>query len=474
MSTILWFRNDLRVADNPALIAAIDRRVPIIPLYIWAPEEEGRWVPGKASRWWLDQSLKSLDSDLQSIGSRLIIRKGPSLTALQQIIEEVGADAVFWNRRWEPAVIARDEDVERELKKVGIEVQAFNSSLLFEPNDVKSGEKKPFKIFTPFWKACLNLPEPSPPQPAPERISKPSEWPDSTEVDDLAMTVDAKAELSSHWQPGERNAIDRMHNFISNSLSDYYTNRDFPGIDGTSKLSPYLHFGEISPRQIRHAVQEKMRTNPDAAEGGNAYLRQLGWREFGHHLLYHFPETPETSLRKEFERFPWEYSDEETAIWQEGQTGYPIVDAGMRQLMHTGWMHNRARLVVGSFLVKDLLIKWQTGANWFWKMLVDADLANNTLGWQWVSGSGADAAPYFRIFNPVTQGRKIDPHGDYVRQWVPELKELPDEWIHSPWNAPPEVLQTAGVEMGSTYPWPIVDHQEARVHALEAFAAMKQ
>jgi deoxyribodipyrimidine photo-lyase len=286
--------------------------------------------------------------------------------------------------------------------------------------------------------------------------------------------LNAGIDFTDYWQPGECGALDRLHNFVKHSLENYGIMRDIPGKDGTSKVSPRLHFGEISPRQVWHAVTEKMRSDPSVTEGANSYLRQLGWREFGYHLLYHFPDTPEKPLRREFERFPWEYSDEETTIWQEGQTGYPIVDAGMRQLRQTGWMHNRARLIVGSFLVKDLLIMWQTGADWFWERLVDADLANNTLGWQWVSGSGADSAPYFRIFNPVTQGKKIDPHGDYVRRWIPELKNLPDEWIHTPWEAPPDVLQSAGIEMGSTYQWPIVDHQEARQHALEAFDAIKR
>jgi deoxyribodipyrimidine photo-lyase len=394
--TLVWFRLDLRVADNPALMAAISRGE-IVPVFIWAPEEEGAWPPGAASRWWLHHSLKALAKDLGG----LVIRRGPSLAALRQVVKETGATAVFWNRRYEPALIARDTKVKQGLLADGLKVESFNSALLFEPWDIKTGAGGPYKVFTPFWRACVakiggqrfrvaNVGK------LRTRRSV------SLRIDDLELLPKLDWAQGFDWQPGEAGALRQLAAF---SPQGYLKKRDLPAVSGTSRLSPHLHFGELSPRQVWET-------------GNEDYRRQLVWREFAHHLLYHFPHTAEKPLRPEFERFPWSKSGKGMEEWRRGRTGFSLVDAGMRELWTTGWMHNRVRMVAGSFLVKDLLIPWQDGARWFWDTLVDADLANNTLGWQWVAGCGADAAPFFRIFNPATQAEKFDPAGEYVRRWV--------------------------------------------------------
>jgi deoxyribodipyrimidine photo-lyase len=453
--TILWFRQDLRLSDQPALAAAVERGGPIIPVYIWAPEEEGVWPPGAASRWWLGRSLAALDAGLKKHGSRLIIRRDQSAVALNQLITETGASAVFWNRRYEPAGVARDRAVKSALRERGMTAESFHGNLLFEPWTIKNSAGQPFRVFTAFWKSCLQQTLPAPVKDTPiKKLPAPAKWPHSLALSDLALepTIDWAGGLRDSWQPGETGAQKQLERFRKDALEEYSSGRDRPGIVGTSRLSPHLHFGEISPAQIWHA-----------ASGSDAYLRQLGWREFAHHLLFHNPESPEQALRHEFNDFTWKPDPKALAAWQRGRTGYPLVDAGMRELWHTGWMHNRVRMVVASFLVKHLLIAWQEGAAWFWDTLVDADLANNTLGWQWVAGCGTDAAPYFRIFNPVLQGEKFDPAGEYVRHWVPELATVPDKWIHRPWEAPVSVPD---------YPLPIVDHKMARKRALAAFASI--
>jgi len=470
--SIVWFRQDLRLADNPALLAAVRHGGPIIPVFIWAPEEEGRWPQGAASRWWLNQSLAQLDSSLRQLGSRLILRRGPTLETIRALLDQTGTTAVFWNRRYEPAAIDRDSLVKAALQEDGRTVESFNGSLLFEPWTVHTQKGQPYQVFSPYWRSCLAQPEPAAPEVTPARLAPPHRWPATLKLSELELeaTPDWAQGLLANWHPGEQGACEQRERFLNEALRDYPAGRNRPDCMGTSRLSPHLHFGEVSIRQVWHGL----RGLRDPAESIRVYASELGWREFAHHLLFHFPQTPEQPLRKEFADFPWQPDNGNLRAWQRGRTGYPIVDAGMRELWHTGWMHNRVRMIVASFLVKDLLIPWQDGAAWFWDTLVDADLANNTLGWQWTAGCGADAAPYFRIFNPVSQGEKFDPHGDYVRRWVPELEKLPTKWIHKPWDAPDVERTRAGVELGRNYAQPITDHRDARSRALEAFQQIKK
>jgi deoxyribodipyrimidine photo-lyase len=476
-TSLLWFRLDLRLTDNPALLAALRQGGAVIPVFIWSPVEEGQRQPGAASRWWLHQSLTQLDASLRQRGSRLLIRRGPTLETIRALLEESGATAVYWNRRYEPAVIDRDRLVKTALRHDGRVAQSFNSSLLFEPWRVRTQQDQPYQVFSAFWKACLAHEEPAPPEPAPAHIKSPRHWPGTLPLRNLGLepTIDWAGGLRSSWRPGEAGASEQLDRFLNDALTDYPTGRDRPDRVGTSRLSPHLHFGEISVRQIWSAIREQRPRSMRSrfAEAVHFYRSELGWREFAYHLLFHFPHTPEQALRKSFDAFPWKLDRDKLRAWQRARTGYPIVDAGMRELWHTGWMHNRVRMIVASFLVKDLSIPWQKGAAWFWDTLVDADLANNTLGWQWTAGCGADAAPYFRIFNPVRQGEKFDPDGEYVRRWVPELDKLPSKWIHKPWKAPDDTLADAGIELGLTYPFPIVDHREARSRALEALQRFK-
>jgi deoxyribodipyrimidine photo-lyase len=476
-ATLIWFRQDLRLADNPALHVALERRGPVIPVYLWAPEEEGVWNPGSASRWWLHQSLVALDARLRSKGSQLIIRRGKSLSVLHALIQELRAEAVVWNRCYEPVVMARDAEVKASLQEQGIRVESFNAGLLFEPWTVANKAGKPFRVFTPFWKTCLALSEPPAPLPQPDHIPGPERWPATSSIQELGLEprIDWAAGIREAWSPGEQGAVDQLQRFLEEAVDAYAQGRDRPDFLGTSRLSPHLHFGEIGPRQVWRAIRKRgvRRRSAEAKQQTEAYLRQLGWREFAYHLLYHFPHTTAAPLRQEFAAFPWREDQQQLRAWQRGRTGYPFVDAGMRELWTTGWMHNRARMAAASFLVKHLLLSWQEGVRWFWDTLVDADLANNTLGWQWVAGCGADAAPYFRIFNPVAQGEKFDPHGHYVRRWIPELDRLPAEWIHKPWEAPSSVLKEAGVKLGRAYPLPIVGHTSARVRALDALNTIK-
>lgn len=466
-ASMVWFRKDLRLSDNAALTATVATGGPVIPVYIWAPEEDGAWAPGGASRWWLHHSLQSLQSSLRRKGCRLIIRRGSSAAELAALARETGAGIVRCNRLYEPVAAARDRAVERALRAAGIELTFHNASLLIEPWDIANRSGKPFQVFTPFWRRCIELVAPEVPAPAPRRMKGPSETLRSLDVPDLGLLpkADWARGLRDSWKPGEGGAARQLERFAEELAGGYTTARDIPAEAGTSRLSPHLQFGEVGPRQVWYAMQSVRAAEP--------FLRQLGWREFAHHLLHHFPFTPKQPLRPEFKPFPWTRDARRLKAWQKGLTGYPIVDAGMRELWTTGWMHNRVRMIAASFLVKDLLIPWQTGAAWFWDTLVDADLANNTLGWQWTAGCGADAAPYFRIFNPTLQGRKFDPAGRYVRRWVPELAGLPDRWVHSPSDAPADVLKSAGIRIGGTYPKPVVNHAEARDRALEAYAFMR-
>jgi deoxyribodipyrimidine photo-lyase len=474
-ASIVWFRNDLRLADNPALDAAIKRGAVVAPVLVHSPEEEAPWAPGGASRWWLHQSLASLDASLRLRGSRLVILRGPALETLLKLAKDTGAVAVFWNRRYEPAVAERDARIQSALRAAGLEAESFNGALLHEPGDIRNQGGKPFQVFTPFWKHCLALPDPPEPLLSPRKIPAPVLWPKALSL--AALELEPKLAwtkgLRAAWRPGETGAAARLADFLPGALASYSTDRDRPDLAGTSRLSPHLHFGEISPRQIWRAIRRRAETAGVSDWRASRFLAEIGWREFAHHLLHYFPRTPTEPLRANFNGFPWRKDVAFLKAWQQGRTGYPIVDAGMRELWATGWMHNRVRMIVASFLVKDLLVSWTDGARWFWDTLVDADLAQNTLGWQWTAGCGADAAPYFRVFNPVSQGEKFDPRGEYARKWCPELTGLPDLWLHQPWKAPAELLARAGVELGRDYPRPIVNYAIAREVALEAFARIK-
>ncbi|MBD3267222.1 deoxyribodipyrimidine photo-lyase [bacterium] len=476
--TLVWFRNDLRLEDNPAFCAAVEQKGPILPLYIHAPDEEGEWKPGEASNWWLHHSLYALHEELSKLGLRLIVQQGESLDILTRLAKKTKAAAIFWNRRYEPTLVARDAYVKSCLQELDVFVESFNASLLFEPWEIKNRQDKPFKVFTPFWKHYLSIMAPPMPLARPQTVLAPSSWPPSLSIGDLELQpfYDWTGGLQENWKPGARHAKHQLERFINETILHYDEKRNRPDTVGTSRLSPYLHFGDIGPRQVFHAVQERLQEeNNDAfAKNAWAFLRELGWREFAYHLLFHFPYTADSPLREEFEAFPWQANPQGMEAWRKGLTGYPIVDAGMRELWETGWMHNRVRMIVASFLVKDQLLPWREGAKWFWNTLVDADLANNTLGWQWTAGCGADAAPYFRIFNPVLQGEKFDPQGHYVRKWVPELAGLPNKLLHKPWEASPTALAEAGIELGETYPRPIVDHKEARADALRAYDTIKK
>ena len=483
---LVWFRHDLRLDDHPALAAAIKTGQPIVPVYIWSPDEEGEWSPGGASRWWLHHALGDLREALEKqCGARLILRKakgkGGTLSELKKLCNETGADAVFWNRRYEPAAIKRDSEIKSQLRSHGINARSENGSLLFEPTEVSNKSGAAYQVFTPFWKCCLTLDVAKPVQ-VDVQACRP--WGGSGDLasvslEDLQMlpSIAWDGGFYDFWgKPSRQAAVGRLESFLDDGAIDYQDARDLPAMDGTTRLSPALHFGQIGPRELWHAFAKKESalkgTEADVLTKG--IMRQLVWREFAHHLLYHFPETPKKPLRPEFELFPWEPDEIFLTKWQRGETGYPIVDAGMRQLWQTGWMHNRVRMIVGSLLVKHLLQHWIDGARWFWDTLVDADLANNTMGWQWIGGCGADAAPYFRIFNPITQGERFDPKGDYVKRYIPELAKLPAKYVHKPWELGELDLAAADVTLGKNYPLPVMDHSKGRQRALDAFDELKR
>lgn len=475
---IVWFRRDLRLSDNPALRAAIDGDFEaIVPVFIHAPDELGQWAPGGAQRVWLHESLTALDDSLKALGSRLIVRCGPTDEALDRLIEESGATAVFWNRLYDPQIIARDKKIKKSLGDRGLQVESFKAHLLYEPWTVETKQGGPYKVFTPYWKSLRDRPIVNPlPRPA----SLPAVWSriESEAIADLGLLPQVRWDEGIHerWTPGEDGAHERLEAFLRDAATHYDRDRDYPAVAGTSYLSPHLHWGEIGPVQIMHRAEEWLadQSDPAARKHIERFQSEIGWREFAHHVLFHFPETPEKPLDRRFEAFPWAEDMEALERWQHGRTGIPMVDAGMRELWATGYMHNRVRMTVASFLTKNLRIQWQAGERWFWDTLVDADLANNTMGWQWAAGCGADAAPFFRIFNPARQGERFDAEGDYVRRWIPELANLDGKHIHQPWAAPAQALEDAGVRLGETYPRPIVDLKASRREALEAFDQIKK
>ena len=468
-AAIVWFRRDLRLDDHPALQAALRTGLPVVCAYIHAPDEEAPWAPGAATHWWLHHSLAALDADLRARGASLVIRRGPTQAAMAALIEETGARAVFWNRLYEPTLTARDSALKQAWRADGLEAESFKAHVLFEPWEVATGAGDPYRVFTPFWRNARARLEAVDPPAAPARIpSLPGLASEPLDGLRLLPKIRWDTGMQEAWRPGEAGAHELLDAFIEGALADYATGRDLPDRAGTSRLSPHLHFGEISPRRIVRVLSE--RGLLAKAEG---FVRELGWREFGHHLLFHFPRTTDQPLNPQFEDFPW--AEDEgglLAAWQRGRTGIPIVDAGMRELWTTGWMHNRVRMIVASLLTKNLRLHWLHGARWFWDTLVDADLANNTQGWQWTAGSGADAAPYFRIFNPVSQGERFDPEGRYVKRWVPELARVPAKAMHQPWTLKPVERTAIGLSAG-VYPEPIVDLKASREAALDAYQRMR-
>ncbi len=469
-TVIFWFRQDLRLNDNPGLAAAaLAGR--ILPIYILDDESAGNWRMGCASRWWLHHSLRALNA---SLSGRLRFFCGDAATLIPQLVKNTGAQGVYWNRCYEPWRIARDTVIKEHLGEKGCPARSYNGSLLWEPWQVLKQDGTPYKVFTPYFrKGCLG-------QPAPRKlIGRPpldlhADPVEALSLDQLRLlpALSWYEKMETYWHIGEDGAAQAHARFLEEGLSGYKDGRDFPALDKVSRLSPHLHFGEISPNQVWHATQAAGLAQ-QCEHDLDHFLRELAWREFSYYLLYHFPRLPEACFNEKFNRFPWTQDREAFTVWQWGKTGYPIIDAGMRELWETGNMHNRVRMIVASFLVKNQLVDWRLGQNWFWDCLVDADLASNSFGWQWVAGCGADAAPYFRIFNPLAQGEKFDPSGRYVRRFVPELQELPDKYLHRPWQAPQTVLKNAGVVLGTTYPLPVVDLKASREAALAAYRHVK-
>jgi deoxyribodipyrimidine photo-lyase len=474
---LVLISNILRLDDHPALVKACQSGAPVIPVYILDDRGAGDWRLGGARRWWVLQSLTALAARLEAMGSGLVLRAGDVPEEVTALLADTGAQAVYLTRGYSPAARKAEEDIHALCREQDVACRRFAGNLLLEPEQVRNKTGGVYEVFSPFWRRALELIDHTAPLDAPETIPAPDTWPDSAALDELGLAprpAHWAEPIAEAWTPGEAAAHERLADFLDGVVGSYKADRDKPGIDATSRLSPYLANGEISPRRLWFNAQRCMEESTGTQQGADWFLRELGWREFSHHLLYHFPELPAQPLKDKFTAFPWrEGVDEGVRAWQRGRAGFPIVDAGMRQLWQTGWMHNRVRMIVASFLVKDMLWHWRTGEDWFWDTLVDADLANNAASWQWVAGCGADAAPYFRIFNPVTQGEKFDPQGDYIRRFVPELAELPNDYIHKPFEAPAEVLDRAGVTLGETYPAPILDRKAARERALAALQQTK-
>ncbi|MBR9909628.1 MAG: deoxyribodipyrimidine photo-lyase [Gammaproteobacteria bacterium] len=465
---IHWFRQDLRLSDNPALSEAASAGR-VLPIYILDDDTAGPQQMGGASRCWLHHSLGALNDGLDG---RLRVYRGRADEVIAHLCAQYPVSAVYWNRCYEPWRTQRDQAIKSNLQQQGIGAHSHKAALLWEPWETLKKDGTPYKVFTPYYrKGCLNAAPVPPPIAAPTKLTLARGDFGTLDIDqlDLLPGIGWEQPLMEHWQPGEAAATRALQDFIDDGLADYQDGRNFPARDSVSRLSPCLHWGEISPRQVWHAVD---------LSGDNSnvdhFKSELGWREFSYTQLYYFPELPHTNLQGKFDHFPWRRDEALLRCWQRGQTGYPIVDAGMRELWQTGYMHGRVRMIVGSFLVKNLLLHWHHGEAWFWDCLLDADLASNSASWQWIAGCGADAAPYFRIFNPVTQGEKFDRHGNYTRRYVPELSALPDKYLFQPWTAPAAVLAEAGVELGKTYPRPVVDLKESREMALAAFRSLRE
>ena len=479
MATVIcWFHQDLRIGDHPALDAAIKAAeangATVVPLYILDDQAAGRWAMGGASRWWLHHSLTDLDQGLGHLGAGLVIRRGDAEAIIPEIVAETGATSLFTSRRGEPWSKQQLDRIAENLKSHGVETHISNSPFLIEPGDVLSKTGNRMRVFTPFKRNLLARGGIRAVLPRPQSIPYTASPPQSLTIEDLGFlpkSPDWSGGLQKVWRVGEAAALNRLQEFLDETASNYHISRDHPSEIGTSRLSPHLHFGELSPVTIYHAVMDHSGHAP--SEGLDVFLSEVIWREFSYELIDQFPDMPDQPLRPEFAAFPWRQDyHQDLAAWQKGMTGYPLIDAGMRELYETGWMHNRVRMITASFLTKHLLIPWQEGEAWFFDTLVDADLASNAAGWQWVAGCGADASPYFRVFNPITQGTKFDAAA-YVRRWCPELRELDDKSIFAPFDAPPTVLLGAGVTLGRDYPHPLISHPDGRKQALDAFAQIK-
>ncbi len=470
--SIVWFRQDLRVNDNPALKAACDNGS-IIPVYILDENAPDKAELGGAAKWWLHHALSDL---AESLNGQLIVKQGDAKEQLACIAKEYDATHILWNRMYEPWARERDADIKSHFKDSGVAAKSLNGSLLWEPWEVLKKDGTPYKVYTPYYRnGCLNQGEPRYPLPRPDiKIDSAVSKSAQTDIDGLNLLPSIKwdTEIAKMWTVSEKAAGSKLHWFINNAITDYSDQRNLPAVRGTSQLSPYLHFGQISPNQVWYAIKDAFHGNT-SGKGVDTYLSEIGWREFSYYLLYHFNDIQKRNFNTKFDKFPWRTSKNDLKAWQRGQTGIPIVDAGMRELYATGYMHNRVRMIVGSFLVKNLLIDWREGERWFWDCLVDADTASNSAGWQWVAGSGADAAPYFRIFNPVLQSEKFDKEGEYIKTYCPELKDLPKKYLHKPWEASADVLKQANVKLGGDYPEPLVDLKTSRQRALDAFAEIK-
>lgn len=465
--SIVWFRNDRRLSDHPALHAAVKRGGPLVLLYIL--ESDAGRAHGGAKGVWLHHSLEDLKTNIESLGGQLILRAGTAAAVIDGVIAETGATALFWNRRYFEPDRSRDAAIKDSLSGRGLHVESFKANLLVEPWEVKTKTGTPYRVFTPFWRAARAGLEVTDPLPTPTSLGCIVDGLASDDVGDwnlLPTTPDWGSKMLDHHTPGEAAAKARLREFLDGPIEDYAQGRDRPDKDLTSRLSPHLAHGEISPRQIWDACK-------DDEDRASKFLSEIGWREFSYSLLFYNPQLATKNFNPNYESMAWDHDDQAFEAWSMGQTGYPFVDAGMRQLWATGWMHNRVRMVVASFLIKHLMIDWRDGEDWFWDTLLEADIASNAASWQWVAGTGADAAPYFRVFNPFGQGEKFDPKGDYVRRWVPELAKLPNKYLQQPWTAPANVLEHCGIKLGRDYPEPIVDHKEARERVLAAYKSAR-
>jgi deoxyribodipyrimidine photo-lyase len=474
---IYWFRQDLHLDDLPGLVAAIASGHPVFPCFILDEHNPGDWAVGAASRWWLHNSLVALAGQISDLGGSLSLLRGDSLELLPQLAARIGAVQVFCSKQYEPWAISMDQRLQEQLSACDIAFNSCPGTLLWEPEQIATRSGTPFKVFTPFWRRCREQGDPQKPSGTPVAYNWWQCAADSDKLEDwhlVPRNPNWALDWLSHWQPGERGARTRLEAFLTEEIQGYEQGRDHPSRQATSLLSASLHFGEISPNRVFYAARAVAQRNPSVATDLDKFLSQLAWREFSSHLLTHFPSLPEQPFKEAFTRFPWGGSKQHFDAWKSGTTGYPLVDAGMRELYQTGYMHNRIRMLTASFLCKHLMIDWRAGQRWFWDTLVDADLANNSCSWQWVAGSGADASPFFRIFNPILQGKKFDAAGEYIRRWVPELSALPDAYLNEPWSAPEEILRESGLVLGENYPLPVVAHKQAREGALAAYASIRE